>query len=117
MSENVVSVPGFQSMMLPFLECLESDEVKHLQDIVEELVGKMNITEEQRNLRYASRGKKFSGNARYVATYLIKANLISRPDIARFQITEDGKALLRQNLDNLSVRIFCSRSRLSHILP
>ena len=94
-----MSVPDFQSMMLPLLQILGDGKPWFHKDIVAAIADKLNLTDEQRNLRHEKRGINIlSNNLSWVEMYLFKAGLLTKPQRACFQITENGLILLQKNL-------------------
>jgi len=91
--------------MLPFLTLLGDGKERFHKDIVVELADRLNLTDDQRNLRREkSRANVFSQNLGYVKMYFHKANLIMKTKEGCCRITETGHALLRKKPDSLSIR-------------
>lgn len=103
--ENDMSVPDTQSLMLPFLQILGDGRERFLKDIVAIIADTLNLTDEQRNKCHAKCGANvLSKNVAFAGMYFVKANLVSKPRKACFQITEAGKVLLRTKPDSISIR-------------
>ena len=97
-------IPDSQSMMLPFLQILGDGKERFHKDIVTGLADKLKLTDEQRNACRENGVNIFSHRLAWVQTYLFKAGLISRPQRACYQITEDGQTLLSKKPDSLSIK-------------
>ena len=105
-----MSIPDFQSMMLPFLQLLADGKERFHKDILAELADKLGLSDEQQNLRHEKSGVNiFSNNITWVEIYLIKANLISKPKRACFLITEAGKSLLLLKPAIINIRLLKER--------
>ncbi|MCL2744405.1 MAG: restriction endonuclease [Planctomycetaceae bacterium] len=105
MSETAVSVPDFQSMMLPFLQIISDGKERSRGYIVEAIADSLDLTEEQRNMRHPRSGENMlSNNMSWIEMNFIKANLISRPRRGSYQITKAGKEILRKKPKSISCR-------------
>lgn len=100
-----MSIPDFQSMMLPLLQILGDGKAWFHKEIVAAIADKLNLSDEQRNLCHEKRGINIlSNNLSWVEIYLFKAGLLTKPQRAYFQITEDGRTLLQKNLTSINIR-------------
>ena len=97
-------IPDSQSMMLPFLQILGDGKERFHKDIVTGLAEKLKLTDQQRNACRENGVNIFSHRLAWIQTYLFKAELISRPQRACYQITEDGQTLLSKKPDSLSIK-------------
>jgi len=105
MSENDVSVPDFQSLMLPCLQVLTDGKARSAQTLYSEIADKMALTETQRSLRHEKRNNFiYQVNINFAASYLFMAGLLDKPGRACFQITEAGQALLEKNPERINSR-------------
>ncbi len=88
-------IPNYQSLMLPLLE-ISGDGNEHLlQDIIELLSTKYNLTPEQRSVLLPSGTQPiFDNRVGWAKTYLKKAGLIEYPKRGYFIITTRGKNVL-----------------------
>lgn len=101
-----MSVPDFQSMMLPFLQLLSDGKERLHKEIVTDLADKLNLTEDQRTACHEKSGSNIlSNNIAWVENYLFRANLVARPRRACFVITEAGKSLLKENPPTINIRL------------
>ena len=55
MSENDLSVPDFQSLILPCLQVLADGKTRSAQTLYSEIADKMALTEAQRSLRHETK--------------------------------------------------------------
>lgn len=100
-----MSVPDFQSMMLPFLQTLGDGKEWFRKDIIKAVADAMQLTDEQRNLCYIkSSVNTLSNNIAWVEMNLLKANLILRPQRACYQITKAGQEILLRNPKSITLR-------------
>lgn len=105
-----MSIPNFQSMMLPFLQLLADGKERFHKEIVAALADELKLTDEQKNACHEKSGTNIlSNNVAWVENYLSKAGLITRPQRACFAITEAGKALVRENPTAISIRFLKDR--------
>ena len=99
-------IPNYQSIMLPILQ-LASDGVEHrTRDAIAAVAKTMNVTEEELSKLTPSGSDYVFGNRfGWARTYLKKAGLIHYTGLGRFQITEAGKSLLRENPEKIDLAL------------
>jgi len=92
-----MTIPGFQSLMLPLLEILGDKKEHSLQEVIETLASRYHLTdEERRELLPSGRQSTFSNRVGWARTHMKKAALIAPTKRGCFQITERGLAVLKQ---------------------
>jgi len=93
-----MSIPDYQTVMLPLLKCLADDKPHQKGQIVSELAKYFKLTpEERRELLASGREEVFNNRVGWARTYLIKAGLVKSVSWGVMQITDEGKQLLKQN--------------------
>jgi len=87
-------IPDYQALMRPVLECAARSEVR-IGDVVEELVAKLGLTDDERNEMLPS-GKqtRFANRVHWAKAYLKQAGLVKATRRAHFVITDRGRAAL-----------------------
>lgn len=99
-----MSIPDFQSLMLPVLREAASGEVR-VSDVVERLADKFNLSPDERsNLLPSGRQTTFANRVHWAKSYLGKAGLIELTRRAHFQITERGRTVLSNPPDKIDIR-------------
>lgn len=90
-------LPKFQNFFKMILEVLSDGEVKKKSVISEEIAKNYNISEEDiKELTRSNSGlTKFQDRISWALVYLLKAEMITRPQSAFYKITEKGKELLK----------------------
>src|SRR5687767_6059222 len=89
-----MSVPDFQTLMLPLLE-LAGDHLQHTSsEAVEALAQRFQLSAEQRVEPLQNGGPRFNNRVGWATTYLKKAGLLKAVGRGRFEITDRGKDLL-----------------------
>lgn len=97
-----MTIPNYQSLMLPLLKILGDKQVHHTRDIIQRLADELNLTEEERTKRFSSgRQAVFNNRVGWARTYLKKAGLIESPARGLMIISERGRNTLAQNLQVL----------------
>jgi restriction system protein len=101
-----MSIPDFQSILLPFLD-FSSDKKQHsLKECLEYLARYFNLTEdEQKQLLPSGKQTIFSNRVGWSRTHLKKAGLLSYPSRAIFQITPRGLELLETKPDKITISL------------
>ncbi len=99
-----MSVPDYQSLMLPLLK-IASDQKEHsIGKVFDTVALKVGLTEDNRKeLLPSGKESRFENRVRWAAFYLRKAGLLQRPARGRYQITELGLQVLKDNPSNIDV--------------
>ena len=93
-----MTIPDFQSIMLPLLKILADGKVYKYREIIEALAREFLVTEaERKEMLPSGQQEIFSNRVGWAKTYLKKAGLIDSPQRATFVISEKGKEILSQN--------------------
>lgn len=99
-----MTIPGFQSLMLPLLETLRDKKEHSLQEVIETLASQYHLTdEERRELLPSGRQSTFSNRVGWARTHMKKAGLIVPTKRGCFQITERGLAVLEQRPTKIDI--------------
>lgn len=100
-----MSIPDFQSIMLPLLKILGDGKIYKYREILELLVAEFQVTEaERKEMLPSGQQEIFDNRVGWAKTYLKKAGLIDSPQRATFVISERGKEILSQNLDRIDTK-------------
>jgi restriction system protein len=100
-----VAIPDFQSIFLPTLKALSDREEHTAKELRLTVASNMGVTEhEQAQLLPSGNGKIFGNRVAWSIAYLKMAELISSPKRGIYRITDSGSAILKQNLERLSVQ-------------
>jgi len=93
-----MSIPDYQTCMLPLLRIAEDGKAHKLSEAVESISKQFNLTKEERETLIPS-GTQYAlyNRVGWARTYLKKAGLLSDPQKGNFQITDEGKKLLATN--------------------
>ena len=100
-----MTVPDFQSMMLPIIT-LASDGKEHTaSETIEHLAGQFALTEgDRREMLPSGIQPKFDNRVRWAITYLSKAGLLQRTGRAKFRITDEGRRALADNPGRIDIK-------------
>ncbi len=101
-----MSIPDYQTLMLPLLK-FTSDEQEHsLREATEALSKHFNLTQEEKETLLSS-GRKpiFYDRVGWARTYLGQAKLLESPRRGFFKITERGIKFLKQNPAKLNDKV------------
>ena len=90
-----MSVPDFQSFMLPLLSSLSDGQVRKLGDLAARMADHFDLTPEDRAEPLPS-GRKLTyyDRAGWAATYMMKAGLLQRPKRGYYEIADRGRDVL-----------------------
>ncbi len=100
-----MSVPDYQSLMLPVLLAASRGEVR-IGDVVDTVADQLGLTPEQRGERISSgRQTLLSNRIHWAKSYLVKAGLVEITRRAHFRITGRGQEILRSNPDRIDNRL------------
>ena len=96
-------IPPYEALM-PMVLKLGTQE-RHVQEAIAIISDQLRLTEDERMEKIPSGTDKLINNrVHWAITYLAQAGLIRRPKRAHFEITDDGRAVLQNEIDNLDLR-------------
>jgi restriction system protein len=100
-----MSIPDFQSLMLPVLKSLSDREEHSLKEIVEKLADDLRLSQEERNeLLPSGQQPVFYNRVGWANTYLKKSGLVETTRRSHFRITERGLDVLRQSPSRIDMK-------------
>ena len=98
-----MTIPHFQSIMLPLLTFAGDDQEHSLRETIDALADEFSLTdEERRELLPSGQQATFDNRVGWARTYLKKAGLLNSTQRGYFRITERGKAILAQGPSELT---------------
>lgn len=99
-----MSIPDYQTLMLPLLKFLGHGEERSVREAIEALAAEFGLTAEERQ-RLVPSGQQplFENRVGWARTYLKKAGLLEAPRRGFLRITERGQRVLQQNRDRIDV--------------
>lgn len=98
-----IKVPSFEELMLQILRLMSDDKQRRNNDIKQELVPFMRLSDEQLAVRNNNGNVKFFDNCGFAISYLYMANLLGRPQRAVYKITDTGKDVASKNISSINV--------------
>jgi len=108
--EGILTIPDYQSIMLPLLELAGDGETHNIHTAKDTLANQFELVEEEVSLLLPSgKQQKFANRVGWARTYLKKSGLLIYPSRGQFKITERGKKVLEddpQRITNEYLRQF-----------
>lgn len=100
----IMSIPDFQTLMLPVLRIAAEGEVR-ISDVVERLAAEFPMSAEERSQLLPS-GKQttFANRVNWAKSYLGKAGLVELTKRAHFRITEQGREVLAAPPERIDIK-------------
>lgn len=99
-----MTIPDFQTLMLPILRCSEMGEVR-ISDVVQSLADKFQLTDDERSeLLPSGKQTTFANRAHWAKSYLGKAGLVELTKRAHFKITDRGRNVLANPPKRIDIR-------------
>ena len=92
-----MSIPDFQSIMLPLLKLAGDGEVHNFHDVVDKLANEFGLSEEEVSSLIPSGQPRFENRVGWAKTYLKKSGLITYPKRGHLKITQRGMETLEEN--------------------
>ena len=90
-----MSIPDFQTLMLPLLQIASDGKIHSLRETVEFLANEYKLTEEEKSqLLPSGQQPAFFNRVGWARTYLKKSGLLQDPSRGQFQITDRGLEVL-----------------------
>ncbi len=100
-----MSVPDFQTVMLPFLQTLKDGKERTMRELTEQLAVHFQLTQEQRQERLPSGPQPlFYNRVAWAKTHLKNAGLIDNPVRGKVCISAEGQRVLLQNPLSINCR-------------
>lgn len=98
-------IPDFQSIMLPLLKVMRDGTARSSKEYRAQLAEQFQLTEAELAEQIPSRrAYLFANRVAWAIVYLQRADLISRPRRAHYQITDVGQKALASNPDKINIR-------------
>lgn len=98
-----MSVPDYQSLMLPVLMQSASGEVR-IGDVVDQLADQLKLSEDDRaEIIPSGKQTTFSNRVHWAKSYLKQAGLVEATKRAHFRITERGKEVLKSGVGRIDI--------------
>src|SRR6056297_2753311 len=97
-------VPDYQTLMKPVLELAASGEIK-ISDAVDRLETVFGLTEDEKTEMLPS-GKqtRFANRVHWARSYLKQAGLLRNTRRGYFELTEEGRRVLKENPDRIDAK-------------
>lgn len=100
-----MSIPDFQTVMLPLLELAGNGKEYKLSEAIEHLATYFNLTDtERKELLPSGKQARFANRVGWACTYLKKAGLLTYPARGKFQITKRGLDILAQKPPRIDIK-------------
>jgi restriction system protein len=100
-----MSIPDYQSIMLPLLKFLASQQEYSLRETIENLAQEFKLSdEEKKELLPSGRQAVFVNRVGWARTYMKKAGLIESTRRGFFKITQRGMEALKQSPPEINVK-------------
>lgn len=102
-----MAVPGFQDLMLPFLQVCSDGKERTVMEICETIAHQLLLSEADLQEVMASGQTKFYNRTAWVKSYFGKACLLDFPSRGKFKITQRGLDLLKTNPRTIRIKTLC----------
>lgn len=100
-----MSIPDFQSIMLPLLEVVSDGKEHTSRETVDRIAGVFNLSEEERaELLPSGVASRFNNRVAWARTYLRKAGLVESPRRGTVRISELGESVLQTSPTRIDAR-------------
>lgn len=100
-----MSIPDFQTIMLPLLKFLGDEKEHSPRDAIEHLVSEFNLNEmERKELLPSGRQARFDNRVSWARSYLKKAGLIESFKEGNHRITKRGLEVLKENPERIGIK-------------
>ncbi len=101
----MVTIPDYQTVMLPLLNLAADGEEHRLRDAIEELADHFKLTEDERKELLPSGSQAtFDNRVGWARTYMKKAGLLESPRRGYFLITDQGIQAAEQKPEMINVK-------------
>lgn len=97
-------IPDFQSMILPVLQNVSDEKPHSIREVVAALAGNYQLTEEElQKMLPSGQQTVFSNRVHWAKAHLKKAGLVESPSRGTLLITAQGKELLRNPPEKITI--------------
>lgn len=96
-------IPDFKQVKLPFLKVIADAEVWSMQEIIDNLAFKFEVSSEELQKRLPHGQKIFNCNVRRARTEFNRAGLIESPKRSYWRITQSGLNVLSNNPESIDL--------------
>lgn len=104
-NNTLVSVPGFQYFMLPFLQVLSDGKTRHMNEVYDLVIKHTKLTPEQCAVLLPSKVTTLVNNRiGWVRTYLYKAGLITQVSRGNYHISPSGLQAIKDNPGGIDIK-------------
>ncbi len=94
-----MSIPDYQTLMLPVLKTAGDNEEHRIGDVVERLARDFGLSDdERRQLLPSGKQSTFSNRVHWAKSYLVQARLLKATKRGHFQITDRGRTVLTKGV-------------------
>lgn len=101
-----MSIPDYQTLMLPVLRLASDKEEHRFRDSIESLAVEFRLSDEEQNELLPSGNQAvFNNRVGWARSYLKQAGLLTAPKRGHFKITEQGLKLLSENPAKINVSL------------
>lgn len=101
-----MSIPDYQTLMLPVLETLSDGKEHVLRDLIGQISDRLGLTDEERQRLLPSGQQTFIANrVSWARTFLKKAGLVTSIGRGRIQLTDEGRKLLAEKPAKIDIAL------------
>jgi restriction system protein len=94
---RLVSIPDYETLMLPLLEAIVDGAEHRLRDVTQQLAERFKLADDERRQPLPSGQQTvFANRVGWARTYLKKAGLVDSPARGTVRLTDEGRNVLRQ---------------------
>jgi restriction system protein len=100
-----MSIPDFQTVMLPLLELAQDGQAYKLSEAIDLLANRFNLTSaERQELLPSGKQARFNNRVGWACTHMRKAGLLVYPSWGKFTISQRGLTLLSSKPDRITTK-------------
>ncbi|MEI8020682.1 MAG: restriction endonuclease [Schlesneria sp.] len=100
-----MTIPDFQTVMLPLLETLKDGNVWRMNEVTEHLARQFSLTDEERNAMLPSgQAPLFANRVAWAKTHMKAAGLIDNPNRGRVSISDRGLSVLAKKPEAINMK-------------
>lgn len=100
-----MTIPDYQSIMLPFLKALGNNQERSIREATDHLADVFKLSEKEKKEMYPTGNAYiFDNRVQFAKLFLKKAGLIQSPKRGAIQITDLGIGVLRKNPSEINVK-------------
>jgi restriction system protein len=98
-------IPDFQTIMLPVLESVAQRKTAKPSEVVADVIAHFKLSRDEVDQWLKGGQRKIENRTYWALVYLAKAEVLTRPERGRYQVSKTGQSLLNQKPERVDIKL------------